>query len=421
MPVRSIPWWLQCCFGALVCTALLVVAIAMTPDRGTVARERLADDLERITFDEVALVDTDYIEFDVRATDVSVHVQFSGQDPFAYVLITGIQGPGDHWIYRNIATADDEDSGTVISLFSGSVYGQYGDAAVFMPMTPAQTLKPGRYRVFVDAEEGALLRNSSVVFKTSERSIDDIPHTLDVNLWVAHTNTAWVEALAQHRLDVAYRQTLDRMLQPHELAIGQLSLYRATSDEVARYSLIDEYDDAQIQSACSAMLARVENERALNVVLVETLYSEEGGSAGFSSVPGPIFDTSAVNGCVFMAESAYTTDPAEGLDQGMVDELQAVTLLHEGGHFMSLEHSSESDGRRFDYLSDTPECDIWTGEQGEIDGEITDYECGTAGGADNVLFYSGVIEYAPFKLSPYQAWVLRRHPLFRPAAQVNDS
>ncbi len=421
--------WLLWCLLGLVCAVVLTKPFAPTSDTSTVQRERVASDLERVRFDQDVAVQSGFVEFEVRPTDVSVHVQFSALDPRAYVLITGIQGPDDEWIYRNGGSADDDEEGPVTSAFTDSIYGQYGDAAVFMPMVPLQPLKPGRYRVLFDTQADARLRNSAALFKSSERPIDESLQLLDINLWVAHTDAAWLEELADQRLDGAYRQTLEGILQPHDLTVGELSLYRASNEQIAEFALIDEYDDAQIQSACRAMLSGVENERALNVVMVETLYADEGGSAGFSSVPGPLFDTSAANGCVFMGETAYITDAAEGLDQAMVDELHAVTMLHEGGHFMSLEHPSESDGRSFDYLSDTPECDIqshdgrideWTGEQGEIDGEISDYECGTAGGADNVLFYSGVIEYAPFKLSRQQAWVLRRHPLFRPRTPADS-
>lgn len=410
----------------LIAFVLATALVVMTVDQGP-ARERLADDLERLFEDPVTVLEAGYIEFSLRKRDVSFTVQFTTSDPSAYVLITGVQGPDGSWIYRNDGEADDEEEGEITSEFSDSIYGQYGDAALFMPLTPRQTLVPGRYRVHVDTEADSPLRSSVVVFKSGGRFLDRAWHVLDVNVWVAHNRASWIDELEQVRLEVNYRQILDNMLRPHGLSIGHLSLYRASEDEIDQYAVIDEHNDEQIQSACLAMLSRIENARALNVVMVETMsYVEDGyesGSAGFSSVPGPIFDTSTVNGCVFLSETAYVAGPSESLDQSMVDELHAATLLHEGAHFMSLEHPTESGGDNFDHFSDTPECDIRsydgrtdtvTGEPGELDGQISEFECGLSGGADNVLFYSGGIDFAPFWLSPQQAWVLRRHPLFAP-------
>jgi hypothetical protein len=50
---------------------------------------------------------------------------------------------------------------------------------------------------------------------------------------------------------------------------------------------------------------------------------------------------------------------------------------------------------------------------GELDGKVTDHECGFCGGANNVLFWAGHKDFLPFSMTADQAWVIKRHPLAR--------
>lgn len=385
------------------------------------ARSRLAHDLEHTEVQSAQVQKEGFVDIEIESGDVSVAVQFTTEDADAYVLVTAVRAPDGKLVYLNTARADDEEDGVVVSDMADSVFGQYGDAAFYLPLTPNHPLQLGSYRIFFDTESDAALDGVNVFYKIADGDIDKIPQTLDINVWLAHGDDEVTHASFHERVDVRFRETLDAMLLPHNMAVGKVKVYMAEPDNRRAYAILDEDDDMQAPNACGEMMSRVENLRALNVVYVETLVSKDGGSVGFSPLPGSVFNADAMNACVFIGDTAYIASPEEGLDQIMVDELHAVTLLHEGGHFMSLEHPSESGGVDFDHLADTPECDIstfdgreddWSDEPGEPDGEISDYECGTAGGADNVMFWSGVIEYAPFHLTRDQAWVLRRHPLF---------
>ena len=105
-------------------------------------------------------------------------------------------------------------------------------------------------------------------------------------------------------------------------------------------------------------------------------------------------------------------------------DMHAGNWLHEAGHFMSLEHTTEGDGLRFDFIEDTAKCEIEVfdgrdnlGVEGQQDGEITDHECGIEGGANNFIFFAGHPDFLPFFISEDQAWVMRSHPLFKPVSQ----
>ena len=397
-------------------------ALVFLPVSGMGAeRSSIAEDLERIILDADAVGRDGYVDLEIQRNDVSVTVQLIAQDPDSYVLIQAVRAPDGTLVYINTGDADDDDDGVVSSEMSDSVYGNYGDTAFYLPLTPRHPLAVGTYRVFIDLGENAPLQRATVLFKTAPTNIDQSSQTLDLNVWLAHGDAAMTDRAFTTHIDQRFREVFDGVLQPHRLSVGEVEVYVADVEERAAYAVIDEHDDEQIANACRAMMSRVDGLRALNVVYVETLVSEEGGSAGFSPVPGTILEREATNACVFVGDTAFVVAPEEGFEQFMVDELHAATVLHEGGHFMSLEHPSEITGDNFDHIDDTPECDVatydgrndkWTGEPGVRDGDVTDYECGFDGGADNILFYSGVIEFAPFTLSPDQAWVLRRHPLF---------
>ena len=101
-----------------------------------------------------------------------------------------------------------------------------------------------------------------------------------------------------------------------------------------------------------------------------------------------------------------------------------ATLLHELGHFVGLAHTSEADGRVFDVLGDTPRCEAERHDgagPNAKDGVVDERECADGGGANNVMFWSAEVGAGPWTLTPAQAWVLRRHPLFYPADTTTEA
>ena len=85
----------------------------------------------------------------------------------------------------------------------------------------------------------------------------------------------------------------------------------------------------------------------------------------------------------------------------------ALTMAHEGGHFLGLFHPTESDGSGVDPLADTPECADTDG-----DSVLTTAEC-TGSGTDNVMWVTPEVGTA-IHFSADQAWVVARNPIVRP-------
>lgn len=82
-------------------------------------------------------------------------------------------------------------------------------------------------------------------------------------------------------------------------------------------------------------------------------------------------------------------------------ETDALTMLHEMGHFFGLNHTSEFDGQSFDPLSDTPKCTSIANQNY--------YGCPDR---TNVMFPAGAID-GPVSLSVTQKRVYRGSPIYK--------
>ncbi|MBS2020061.1 MAG: hypothetical protein JST00_44790 [Deltaproteobacteria bacterium] len=83
------------------------------------------------------------------------------------------------------------------------------------------------------------------------------------------------------------------------------------------------------------------------------------------------------------------------------DQTDALTMLHEMGHFIGLNHTTEFDGQSADPLSDTPRCTT-----------IANQQLGSCGDRANVMFPAGPIA-GPVALSPTQVRVYRGSPVYK--------
>ena len=101
--------------------------------------------------------------------------------------------------------------------------------------------------------------------------------------------------------------------------------------------------------------------------------------------------------------------------EGDTQEL-AATIIHESAHFLGLAHTTDEDGRSFDFLSDTPQCSAATADA-DGDKTVDVKECALFD-ANNLMFWQSGVEQAAVTLTAQQTWLLRRHPLFHPAPQT---
>jgi len=140
---------------------------------------------------------------------------------------------------------------------------------------------------------------------------------------------------------------------------------------------------------------------AVNVYFVQDI--GRGGLYGFAGgVPGPVaVSGTAASGLVISVDSHLLSDFTT-LD---TEELGG-TISHELGHQLGLFHTSESDGRDHDVLSDTPQCP--SSRDADRDGYITASECRGFGG-DHVMFWTAA-PYTQHTWSAQQTAVFRASP-----------
>lgn len=160
------------------------------------------------------------------------------------------------------------------------------------------------------------------------------------------------------------------------------------SFEVAPAALVRIGTDAAITQAAS-LPKPLADAQALHIVLTNVLGEGEGDLLGLSpGIPGAAISTSSTMSAI-MAAHYSDTDV----------ETEALTWLHEMGHFVGLQHTTELDGTAFDPLSDTPKC---TG------GTQNAARCPDNG---NIMF-TGSFPATPL-ISNGQKTVLRGSPIYR--------
>lgn len=352
-------------------------------------------DLRYIEFD----VDEDFyaeVELTIEEDDISVlfNVKSSDSDDYIY-LVEIISSDDDELIYSL-----DGDDGVITFGFEPLTEDADGQLGVFLPPAPDFDIEPGDYIFVFEAEESDISEVSVIV-----RSADlDSRQALDINLWVL-TDELSDKSEQSNYLD-AVSEAMNEMLNPHNMEIGTIEFFVADDSDYDDYAYpeIDDEDISSLQEICSEMSEEIAVSRVLNVAIIEGFdESGEGGTAGIA--------ISAGNAGIIMEESPFSCVVVSYEAYGDDFVSQAANILHEGAHFLSLPHTTESEGDIFDIFDDTPECEADDFDENDDD-YVDDFECGVEGGANNFMFWSGDEEFAPFIISESQAWVLKRHPLF---------
>lgn len=316
------------------------------------------------------------------------------------VAVTAITGPDGGVLYE-LDFASFERGGPA---FGDAPLSDFGEASVFYPPGPDFELVPGEYIVeFVT--DGAFLADTGAIIRSGDV---DTTQAIDVRFWLATTNPDLADGGVRQDLTDEMRVIGDDLLAPHGMSVGTLEFIDPPADVVDRYStlVLGDNDEAQRQ-LCGEMSLALPNQRALNFAIVDTITAEdddggviEGNAAG---LPGLVLVPGARTSCVTMISEVDEFDGRDVFDR-------AVVVWHEAAHLMGLPHTTEFEGDSFDFFDDTPEC---VADEFDTDGsgDVDLFECETADGG-NFMFHDSDGR----DLSPDQAWMLRRHPLFAPVA-----
>jgi hypothetical protein len=334
----------------------------------------------------------------VQPDDISL--LFSAQTAFHddIILVESITAPDGEMLYQSSALSSTDFNS---SYFSQPLHSE-GELTVYFPPVPEHPLKHGTYEIVLYTARGQPICDAAATIRSGQ-----VQNTqaIDLNLWVLSEALEANQPEQRDQLQTDIRNAIDNILKQQGMQLGMIDFFESSTEEKARFSRSDEN---ALSAICQSMALHTGNTRAWNMALVDE-YSmfiaddEEAESVfGMAPLPGIAFAPGSLNSCGVIAWEAHAGD---------YNELGA-TIVHEGSHFLGLPHTTESSGTVFDLFSDTPNCPA---EIYDVDasGEVENSEC-TEAGSDNYMFWqsSGLVK--DFIISPQQAWVIRRHPLFYP-------
>ncbi len=332
--------------------------------------------------------------------DVSLLLTAIAADPTDQIIVESIIGPDGESLYGLTDWEQDEFES---EMFTYLLFGD-GEVVLYLPVGPQFDLRPGSYQIALSTVYGEPIPDAFAVFRSGDV---EGPQAVDMNIWLVSEDQAVTSPEGQSSLSAIIRETVDKVLSQQGLRLGQLSFFEATDAQIEAFARSTEDDQA---ASCRAFADIAGAGRALNVVLIDELTPSPVADevdvgddiAGLSPSPGSILVPASGTSCVTVAWEIHESD---------FDDLGA-TIVHEGSHFLSLQHTSEEDGVVFDVLADTPECAADRYDENG-DGFVDQYECEQVDGP-NYMFWGSEGLTTDFVISEGQAWVLRRHPLFYP-------
>lgn len=291
-----------------------------------------------------------------------------------------------------------------------------GVYTLLVPTTPEVEVTPGRWRLSFLTNEGAFDGQATAVVKTSPNTLG----TLDLNLHFVGLGDG-LDA-AQARSSAAFQELLagvERRWADAGLTIGEVSYHDITGTDADRFRVVDSVSAHGDELFELFALSAGHSNRALDLFFVADIATRDGfsllGLAG--GIPGPplLHGTQRSGVVVNMSDwLAAAGDPAALAAAVTTVEL---VIAHETGHYLGLYHTTERNGQALDPngvsgvdpLSDTPICP----DSADASGNriLSADECGTAGGGDNLMFWSPHPQART--LTPQQTLVLRKNPLVR--------
>ena len=263
-----------------------------------------------------------------------------------------------------------------------------------LPMSPNLRLTPGDWQVqwFIGAGSNASSVDCAAVHRTDDVSSDAAINVelvfvgIDVNADTAADDANLTAALDQFEAEWA------------SAGLSAAYEYKDFDGNVARFSVVDIDTQAGDYAEFNALLATTNQteRRSITFFLVQEISDGPGGAVILGLAGGPpgaaTVDGTSKSGVIVSAADLANNPATVG-----------KIMAHEGGHFLGLYHTTESNGSQNDTLDDTPNCGI--ASDADNSGTLSTSECpdGT-----NVMFWT--LTDGTASMSGDQSWVLVRNP-----------
>jgi hypothetical protein len=195
---------------------------------------------------------------------------------------------------------------------------------------------------------------------------------LDVNVILVGNNNVQASRTAkgQQNLDLLMKSFHDILNQTSStIKLGAINAIEWPCAEGGdAYANVDLADLGTMITAGSSMVSASSQGRALNVYLVSTI-GDSGSGSGLTilgiagGIPGPFLNGKENSGLAFSSFNKLDTYnpnctlsscPTTSQEKSFID--MGATIAHEAGHYLGLNHLSESSGDVHDPVYDTPFC-----------------------------------------------------------------
>ncbi|MBI2376258.1 MAG: hypothetical protein HYV07_19850 [Deltaproteobacteria bacterium] len=263
-----------------------------------------------------------------------------------------------------------------------------GIASIRFPFAPNEALEPGRWSFVIESLD------ATATFRVTARWRRALRTTLDINLILVGLRNVNAGNALQNARFAGMVDTYRQIYAAAGIRVAEVRLIDASAEDAEKFGVIDS--QAEINEAFW-LPSRYSSNAHLNFLLVRSIAIEDAagvilGIAG--GIPGLASVTNSPQRGVLVSTDWFETDPWT----------VAVTMAHEGGHYLGLRHPSERNGAMHDLLGDTPECDRSHDSDG--DGLVVVAEC-FGFGADNLMFWSADSREPP-RITPNQVEMLSR-------------
>ena len=337
------------------------------------------------SFDDLRIVDLGVVPAGGGTFTVDV---LEGEGSFlAYAQAPGID---DQIIITDVTGPDG--ASILTDLIPDGRQGE-GEATVLVPLTDATPLTPGTYTVTVQSDE------ETTVGAIIKRATNGAAQVLNVKFWVATASDEIADAAGRATVEGIFRERGNTIFGGANLSIGSIEFIDAPAEISRTLDLPSSGNDTTQRALCSAMEDAFPQERFLHFVLVDSVVDpdDQGGVTlgNAAGIPGAVLVAGSRTSCVVVTANAG----------GVTLAGNATTAWHEAGHLLGLNHSTEATGDFFDFIPDTPECDISNDADG--DGSVDQSECGDV----DFMFH----DTDNTGMSEDQGNFLAGHPMFQPA------